>query len=67
MSEPSIPFLEESQHFWQKRTDRQLSEEDVRQIVANLTGFFRVLAEWAGAEECLEKRQLASVGAGGRQ
>ena len=35
---------------WQPRLDRDLSPEDARQIVENVTGFFSVLAEWAQAE-----------------
>ncbi len=35
---------------WQPRLDRDLSREDARQIVENVTGFFSVLAEWALAE-----------------
>ncbi len=32
---------------WQPRLDRDISLEDARQIVENVTGFFSVLAEWA--------------------
>lgn len=35
---------------WQPRYDRDLSREDARQIVENVTGFFSLLAEWAQAE-----------------
>ena len=35
---------------WQPRLGRDLSPEDARQIVANVTGFFSVLAEWSRAE-----------------
>ena len=35
---------------WQPRLDRDLSREDARQIVENVTGFFSILAEWARAE-----------------
>jgi hypothetical protein len=31
---------------WQPRLRRDLSREDARQIVENVTGFFSVLAEW---------------------
>jgi hypothetical protein len=51
MSEPKDPFLEQTRCFWQKHTDRPLSVEDARQIAANVTGVFRVLAEWAAAED----------------
>jgi hypothetical protein len=51
MSEPTEPFLEQTRRFWQEQTDRPLSVEDARQIAANLTGLFQVLAEWAAAED----------------
>ncbi len=35
---------------WQPRLDRNLSREDARQIVENVTGFFSTLAEWSRAE-----------------
>jgi hypothetical protein len=35
---------------WQRRLGRDLSREDARQIAANVTGFFSVLAEWSRAE-----------------
>ena len=35
---------------WQWRIARDLSCEDARQIVENVTGFFSILAEWARAE-----------------
>lgn len=35
---------------WQPRLGRELSREDARQIAANMTGFFAVLAKWSSAE-----------------
>jgi hypothetical protein len=35
---------------WQPRLGREFSREDARQIAANVTGFFWVLAEWSRAE-----------------
>ena len=34
---------------WRPRLGRELSREDARQIAANVTGFFSVLAEWSRA------------------
>jgi len=31
---------------WSRRSSRPLTEEDAREIAANMTGFFRVLLEW---------------------
>ena len=39
--------LRETPAFWSRRAGRQLSSEDEREIAANLTGFFRVLAAWS--------------------
>ena len=35
---------------WQPRLDRDLSREDARRIVENVTGFFSILVEWSRAE-----------------
>jgi hypothetical protein len=35
---------------WQPRLRRDLSREDARQIVENVTGFFKLLAEWSRVE-----------------
>jgi hypothetical protein len=32
--------------FWSERSGQELSSEDARQMVANVSGFFNVLAEW---------------------
>ena len=34
---------------WQPRLGRNLSREDARQIIEDVTGFFNVLTEWAGS------------------
>jgi hypothetical protein len=36
---------------WKPRLGRDLTNEDARRIKHNVTGFFRVLAEWARAEK----------------
>jgi hypothetical protein len=40
--------LEQNQDavFWELRAGERLSEESVRQLRTNITGFFEVLAEW---------------------
>ena len=47
---------------WQPRLDRDLSREDARQIVENVTGFFSILAEWS-RPEILETEVVDRVGA----
>jgi hypothetical protein len=32
--------------FWSERTGQEFSQEDAREMVANVSGFFTVLAEW---------------------
>jgi hypothetical protein len=36
---------------WQPRAKRELTREDGREIIANVTGFFRVLREWAARDQ----------------
>ena len=40
-----------TRQIWQPRFGRDLTDEDARQIMHNVTGFFGVLAEWARAEK----------------
>jgi hypothetical protein len=35
---------------WKPRLGRDLNREDARQIAENVTGFFKLLAEWSRAE-----------------
>ena len=35
---------------WQPRLGRDLSDDEAKQIAANVTGFFGILAEWSRAE-----------------
>lgn len=43
-------LIRRTREVWQPRLGRDLSREDARQIVANFTGLFSVLAEWSRAE-----------------
>jgi hypothetical protein len=43
-------LIDRTVELWQRRGWRDLSREDARQIVENVTGFFAVLAEWSRAE-----------------
>ncbi len=49
-------FIDETVAFWQRRSKRQLTREDGREIIENLTGFFRVLQEWDRAERAARKK-----------
>ena len=46
MSQRSDEFIEETIRFWQLRLKRELTQEDARQIVENMSGFFSLLSEW---------------------
>jgi hypothetical protein len=43
-------LIDRTRQVWQPRLGHDLNREDARQIVANMTGFFSVLAEWSRAE-----------------
>jgi hypothetical protein len=43
---PDQDFNERTLDFWQPRNSRKLTEEDAREMAANVSGFFRLLAEW---------------------
>jgi hypothetical protein len=43
-------LIRRTRQVWQPRLGRDLSSEDARQIAANVSGFFSVLAEWSRAE-----------------
>jgi hypothetical protein len=44
-------LIDRTRAVWQPRLGRDLSREDARQVVANVTGFFAILAEWSHAEK----------------
>ena len=43
-------FLGHTRRFWQERTSRALDDEDAREIVTNVSGFFELLAKWNQGE-----------------
>jgi len=43
-------LIDQTIALWQPRLRRDLSREDARQIVENVTGFFNILTEWSRAE-----------------
>jgi hypothetical protein len=42
--------IDRTRELWKPRLGRDLSREDARQIVENVTGFFAILIEWSRAE-----------------
>jgi hypothetical protein len=43
-------LIDRTRQVWQSRIGRDIADEDARQIAANVTGFFSVLAEWSRAQ-----------------
>jgi hypothetical protein len=43
-------FISRTREVWQPRLARDMSHDEAKQIVANLTGFFSILAVWSRAE-----------------
>ena len=49
-----------TRHVWQPRVGRDLTDEDARQIVHNVTGFFDVLADWSRAAGLAASNDIAA-------
>ena len=54
--------LARTRQVWQPRLGRDLTDEDARQIVHNVTGFFDVLADWSRAEGLAASNDVAPPG-----
>jgi hypothetical protein len=52
--------LDRTQQVWQPRHDRDLTDEDARQITHNITGFFGILAEWSRVENLAAANDAAT-------
>ena len=50
--------------FWEECTGKKISTEDARQMVANVVGFFTVLAEWDSKdrEERSQRQETGRIG-----
>jgi hypothetical protein len=48
---PRNDLIRRTRRTWQPRLGRDLSREDARQIVENVSGFFAVLADWSRSEQ----------------
>ncbi len=42
--------IKHTRKFWQERSASDVSYEDARQMIENVTGFFDLLSEWEMAE-----------------
>jgi len=38
--------IRETAEFWSRKAGKRISDEDAREILVNISGFFSVLAEW---------------------
>ena len=43
-------LIDRTREVWRPRVGRDLTREDARQIIENVTGFFAILTEWSLAE-----------------
>jgi hypothetical protein len=43
---PAPGIIEQTITFWEEHTGEKCSQEDARQMVSNVSGFFQVLLEW---------------------
>jgi hypothetical protein len=50
MKDQSPNIIDETARFWTKRAGRVISQEEARQALENVAGFFRVLQEWDEAD-----------------
>jgi len=46
MKNPEKDITKYTIDFWHRRTGKTFSQEDARQMVTNISGFFNVLSEW---------------------
>jgi hypothetical protein len=58
---PNDHLIERTREVWKPRLGRDLRLEDARQIAANVTGFFAILAEWSRAEMLIPANDTAKT------
>ncbi len=55
-SYPSAELIQYTIRVWEPRLGRKLTEEDARQILENVVGFFRVLLDWDRKDRQTQRR-----------
>jgi len=67
MAQYSPDLIQKTITIFGNRTTREISREEARQAVENISGFFRVLQEWAAkeAKEGYENDSSRPAGLGG--
>ncbi|PNE11413.1 MAG: hypothetical protein CR217_09020 [Beijerinckiaceae bacterium] len=53
-------LIDRTRQVWQPRLGRDLTYEDARQIMHNVTGLFGILAEWSRAEKLAAANDAAT-------
>ena len=53
-------LIDQTRAVWQSRLGRNLTDDDARQIMHNVTGFFDLLAEWSRAERLVAANDAAA-------
>ncbi|MCP1839110.1 hypothetical protein ACVIHI_007976 [Bradyrhizobium sp. USDA 4524] len=57
----SPEFLDQTIAFWGPKYGRDLTREDARQIIENMTGFFKVLYAWDEEDRRAEAQRQAGA------
>jgi hypothetical protein len=52
-------LIKRTLEIWRPRAGDNLTNEDARQVVENVTGFFSILANWARAEALTQADDVA--------
>jgi hypothetical protein len=52
LKQEQCPHALEAADFWGTRYKQELTEEDRRQIIENVSGFFAALERWAESTPC---------------
>lgn len=61
MTEQSTTTLDQTRAFWGRKKGEILSQEDAREIVNNISAFFRVLSEWDRQKQLKEQGTLRRI------
>ena len=51
MAQFSPELIEQTVSVFERQAGRRITQEDTRQAIENISGFFRVLQEWAETED----------------
>jgi hypothetical protein len=62
MAQFSPEIIDHTISIFESRTGREISREEGRQAIENISGFFRVLQEWDKSEKKIAKRKESLEG-----